>query len=248
MANQKESGHPINVANFDELIEFVLGYGEDFKPTKKSIQTNALRLVSTNANNALAAVNLVLPTYTNAVTAREVVFEPLSKLVTRLMNALIATDATTQVVDSAKSLGRKLRGVRANPKKTEEQKKALLAKGVEVVEKSSSQLGYNNLVSNFDQLINLLASISVFEPNEEDLKISSLTVLYNDLKSKNAAVIAAKAPLSNARLLRNRILYKEKTGLYDVAADVKAYVKSLYGATSPQYKQISQLKFTKIKQ
>jgi len=152
-----------------------------------------------------------------------------------------------RLIDSAKSLGRKLHGVRANPKKTEEQKKALLAKGVEIVEISSSQVGYNNLVSNFDQLINLLDSISVFEPNEEDLKISSLTVLYNDLKDKNAAVIAAKAPLSNARLVRNRILYKEKTGLYDVASDVKAYVKSLYGATSPQYKQISQLKFTKIK-
>ncbi len=247
MANKNETGHPINVANFDELLAFVLGYGTDFRPTKKTIQTDALQLVSNNANNAIAAVNLALPPYTNAVAAREAVFEPLSKLVTRLMNALIATDATKQVVDSAKSLGRKLQGVRANPKKTEAQKKALLDKGVEVVEISSSQVGYNNLVSNFDQLINLLASISVFEPNEEDLKISSLTVLYNDLKDKNAAVIAAKAPLSNARLVRNRILYKEKTGLYDVAADVKAYVKSLYGATSPQYKQISQLKFTKIK-
>jgi len=54
MANKNETGHPINVANFDELLAFVLGYGVDFRPTKKSIQTDSLRLVSTNANNAIA--------------------------------------------------------------------------------------------------------------------------------------------------------------------------------------------------
>ena len=75
----------------------------------------------------------------------------------------------------------------------------------------------------------------------------ALTTYYNDLKAKNAAVIAASAPLSNARITRNDIMYKDTTGLCDIAIDVKSYIKSLYGASSPQYKQISSLKFTKVR-
>ncbi len=247
MAPKNETGIPVNVANFDELIAFVNGYGDDFKPTKGSIKTNALLLVASHAKDALAAVNLALPPHTNAVAARESAFEPLGKLVTRLMNALIATDATKPVVDSAKTLGRKIHGIRATPKKTEEQKKALLAEGIEVNEISSSQTGFDDQLEFFDKLIKLLASIDLYDPNEADLKVATLQVLYNDLHSKNSVVNRVEVPLSNARIARNKVLFQDNTGLCDVASDVKAYVKSLYGATSPQYKQISKLKFKKLK-
>ena len=225
MATQNETGIPVNVANFDELIAFVNGYGDDYKPTKESIKTNALLLVASNAKNSLSAVNLALPPYTNAVAARETAFEPLGKLVTRIINALIATDATKPVVDSAKALGRKLHGIRATPKKTEEQKKALLAQGIEVDENSSSQMGIDDKLENCDKLIKLLASITLYDPNEADLKISALTEMYNDLQSKNLLVKQAAVPLSNARIARNKILFQDNIGLCDVASDVKAYVK-----------------------
>jgi hypothetical protein len=45
----------------------------------------------------------------------------------------------------------------------------------------------------------------------------------------------------------NRILYSEGTGLYTVAQNVKKYVKSLYGATSPEYTTLSAIKFTIIR-
>jgi hypothetical protein len=65
------------------------------------------------------------------------------------------------------------------------------------------------------------------------------------LKIKNSAVISSLVPISNARISRNDILYKVNTGVVDVAADVKAYVKSIYGAISPQYKQISGIHFVR---
>jgi len=37
---------------------------------------------------------------------------------------------------------------------------------------------------------------------------------------------------------------KPTTGLVDVASDVKNYIKSVFGATSVQYRAISGLKFT----
>jgi hypothetical protein len=44
---------------------------------------------------------------------------------------------------------------------------------------------------------------------------------------------------------RDEALYATDTGLLDVTQDVKQYVKSFFGASSPQYKQVSGLKFTR---
>lgn len=57
-------------------------------------------------------------------------------------------------------------------------------------------------------------------------------------------VINTESPMNNLRNTRNEILYKENNGLVDVANAAKMYVKSVFGATSPQYKQVSTLKFT----
>ena len=95
-----------------------------------------------------------------------------------------------------------------------------------------------------NKLIKLLASVPQYAPNEADLKITALTSLHTDLKAKHLAVINAETPLNNARIARNDVMYKNNTGLVDVATDVKTYIKSVFGATSPQYKTISNLKFT----
>ena len=71
--------------------------------------------------------------------------------------------------------------------------------------------------------------------------------MLKDLKAKNKATNDAAIPLSNSRISRNDILYKESTGLVEIALDVKAYVKFVFGAGSPQYKQISGLEFKRYK-
>lgn len=43
-------------------------------------------------------------------------------------------------------------------------------------------------------------------------------------------------------LNRNAILYKDITGLIDVAREYKNYVKSVYGATSESYKLVNAIK------
>ncbi len=244
MASTTETGHAKNVSNFDELVSFVTGYGATYNPSKAGIKLTALQTLSTNAKNAINAVNAALPAYSNAVSARESAFEPLSKLATRILNALKATDTTTQVDESATTLIRKIQGKRATPKLTEEEKATAKVAGTEVKEVSSSQMSYDSRLDSFDKLIKLLASVSLYTPNEADLKVTALTTLYTDLKTKNTAVVSATTPLSNARISRNDILYKANTGMLDIALDSKAYIKSAFGATSPQYKQVSKLKFT----
>jgi hypothetical protein len=108
-------------------------------------------------------------------------------------------------------------------------------------------MSYDSRLDNLDKLIQLLASVALYAPNEEELKVSSLTALHNDLNAKNAAVIAATTVLSNARIARNDVLYKADTGLVDIALDTKTYIKSVFGATSPQFKQVSKLEFRALK-
>lgn len=247
MASTSETGHAKNVANFDELISFVSGYGEAYNPSKASISLSELQILSTGAKNGIDAVNAALPVYSNAVAAREAAFVPLSKLVTRVLNALKATDTTDQVDESARSYARKIQGKRATAKKTEEEQNALSPAGKDIVEISASQMSYNSRLHNFDKLIKLLSSVTLYTPNEAELKITALTALYNDLMAKNSAVVTTATPLSNARIERNGILYKVNSGLVDISLDVKTYIKSLYGATSPQYKQVSKLSFNAVK-
>jgi len=92
----------------------------------------------------------------------------------------------------------------------------------------------------------LLTSVPLYNPNEEDLKVESLTTLYTELKAKNTDVLTATIQLSNARISRNEILYKPLTGLVDIAFDTKLYIKSVFGATSPYFKQISKIEFKTI--
>jgi len=243
MANQSETGHAKNVANFGTLITVVNGFGEIYNPSKQTITTASLASLYENSKSVMSELNGISGAYGIAVANREVAFDPLSKLATRILNALRSSDVTKQVIEAAESLVRKIQGKRATPKKTEEQKATLLAEGTVTKEVSSSQMSFDNRLDSFDKLIQLLGNIPQYAPNEEDLKVSTLANYYTSLSLVNAGAGQAESALSNARLARNELLYKPGSGLVDISLSVKTYVKSLFGATSSQYKQVSGLAF-----
>ncbi len=243
MTNTSETGHAKNVTNLESLITSIFALETSYNPSRDSIKLPALQALLTASKESLNAVNIAQATYSNAVAARKVAFEPFGKLITRVMNSLKASGTSTQVVQSARTIVRKLQGRRASAKITEEEKKALEAEGKEVNQISASQMSFDNRIENFDRLIMLLSSIPLYNPNEEELKVETLKALHNQLKEKNSEVILPIVQLSNSRMTRNKILYKENTGIVDIAVDSKTYIKSVFGATSPQYKQVSRLYF-----
>ena len=247
MTNTSETGHAKNVTNLESLITSIIALETSYNPSRDSIKLTSLQTLLTASTESLNAVNIAQAAYSNAVAARKVAFQPFSKLITRVYNSLKATETTTQVVQSARTIVRKLQGRRASAKITEEEKKALEAEGKEVNQISASQMSFDNRIENFDRLIMLLSSIPLYNPNEAELKVETLKALHNQLKEKNTEVILPIVQLSNSRIARNKILYSENTGLVDVALDSKTYIKSIFGATSPQYKQISKLRFIRPK-
>lgn len=242
MASTSETGHAKNVANFEDLISFCTGYGATYNPSKVAIKLPGLTTLLTNANAALQAVKVAKTTFDNATNAREIAFKPLKPLATKIVNALAATDSTQQTVDDAKTTNNKIQGRRAKAIKEPEP----AAAGVVVAPvktASTSQQSYDKLIDHFAQLIQTLTAEPKYIPNENELKVATLNTMLTDLKTKNTAVINANTALSNARIARDKVLYAPDTGLVDTALDVKQYVKSLFGASSPQYKQVSGLEF-----
>ena len=249
MASTSETGHAKNVANLEDLIVFCSGYGLAYNPVKDSLKLGELNSLRTAANGSLQAVKASKSAYDNATNVREVTFQPLKKLCTKIVNALAVTHAIKQNVDDAKSINMRIQGRRASALKTPVTVKEEGATEVaEVVKTASvSQQSFNKMIDHFEQLLHTLAIEANYAPNEDELKLTTLNILLGQLKSKNSDVINASTNLSNARIARDKILYSEGTGLCDIALDVKNYVKSVFGASSPQFKQVSEVKFTKTK-
>lgn len=243
MASTSETGHAKNVANLDTLISAITSYGAVYNPSRAALKLPALQTLSTSAKASLTSVNTQNANASNAIAARDLAFAPLSKLVTKISNAIKATETSTQVDDNVSTIIRKLQGRRATPLLSEEQKTQKTAEGKTVNQISVSQLSFDSKIENLDKLIKILASIPLYAPNENELKVATLTTLYTDLKTKNTAVITAQAALNTARISRNEILYKPITGLLELAIAAKTYIKSIYGASSPQYTQIGKLSF-----
>jgi hypothetical protein len=231
------------MANFNEMRSFVSTYGADYKPAKASIGLAELQTLSDDARNVLDYLNEQNSAWRNAAIERDLAFKPLNQLITRVMNALRASDTPVQADESVRTLARKIQGSRASAKLTDEEKQILATEGKETREISSSQTSFDNRMENFHRLIKLLSGFPLYAPNEPDLTVEGLSNLYEDLKIKNAAAVTAHVSVSNARIARNSIFYRVDTGLVDTALAVKAYVKSRFGASSPQYKQISKLGF-----
>jgi len=237
-----ETGHAKNVANFEDLISFITGYGATYNPTKTPIKLVSLNQLFTTAKANIIDVTSKTVAFNNATNARVLLFDPLRPLATRLVNAFIATDATTEMVKDAKNINRKLQGKRAKEVQEPTDPNAPAPNTI-----SASQQSYDQLIEHFTKLIELLKTEPTYAPNETDLKIVTLTAQLAALKTTNTNVSNAYTAVSNSRIARDKTLYKEKTGLYDVSGDVKNYVKSIFGATAPEYKQVSKIKFTKPK-
>ena len=67
------------------------------------------------------------------------------------------------------------------------------------------------------------------------------------MKTKNTSHINAYTNYTNAIKERNKILYDPMTGLVQTSKEVKQYVKSIFGATSTEYRKLSSIEFRVVK-
>ena len=242
MPSTSEVGHAKNVANFQDLIEFVTGYGATYNPSKNSLKLPQLIALKASADATLADVITKNTNYNNKVNERITAFSGLKSLSTRLVNALQTTDATTETIGNAKTFNRKMQGKKASSSQTPTDPNTPAPTTI-----STSQQSYDQLIQHLAGLTSVLEAETSYTPNETDLQVATLQTKIADLTAKNTAVATAYASISNSRIERNETLYSSSTGLVETANEVKKYIKSVFGASSPQFAQVKGIQFKVIK-
>ena len=238
MPTYSETGHAKNVTNFEQLISFCTGYGATYNPSKATLSLPSLTVKHQTAQTDLQNLIDATVNFNNFVNTRLIAFEPMRKLSTRLVSALSVTNASTQMLKDAKTINRKIQGKRAKEIKAPTNPNTPVPITISV-----SQQSYVQQIEHFANLIVLLKSEASYAPNESELRITELETYLTQIRVHNTNVSRSYAAVSNARIKRDAILYKVKTGLVDIALEVKAYIKSLYGASSDQYLQVNSLPF-----
>lgn len=239
-----ETGHSKNIANLQDLISFCTAYGDRYNPVKEELKISSLKRLYENALSKLNETQAKKTLFDNATNQRADAFRDLNPLATKVINALAVSEKNPLMLSNAKSYNKKLQGRTKSKTEAEKSEKETEAP-IRTV--STSQQSYDSKINHFSNLIQVLEQSAAYNPNEEELKIRTLQEKLADIINKNTALINANTEYSNARLIRDQILYNNLTGLCQITKEVKQYVKSVYGATSPQYKQISGIVFTKIK-
>lgn len=248
MPSTSETGHAKNVANFEDLISFCTGYGASYNPSKAALTIPELQTLQTQANASLQQAKTAKTSFDNTTNARQVAFKDLKPLATKVVNALSVSGATDLAIADAKTINRKIQGAKANgetKKPTTPADPNAPAPTDKTI--STSQQSYDSLIDHFTKLIEAVLQEPKYKPNEVELQTAALQNKLASLKTSNTDLANAFTNWSNARINRNTVLYNPLTGLVQTALEVKKYVKSVFGASSPQFKQVSKLEFTNVK-
>jgi hypothetical protein len=165
--------------------------------------------------------------------------------VTRVINQLDVLNQTDGIFDQAKSLNRLIQGSRKTTKIIEIDEEDFNEEENETKEtKSTSRQSYTETAENLKKLLQLIETVETYNPNIEDLKLVNLKTYQDDLVKATKEVNKTEAELYTEFINRNKLLYNEENGLYEIAQNVKKYVKSVYGAKSPEYSNVSKIRFT----
>jgi hypothetical protein len=240
MASQSETGHAKNLAAFQQIITCCKAYLNTYNPGNANLTTDKLTQQYNNALTILDDCKEKQLLNASAIDIRIKTFSTLRLYATRIMNAMLAAGADKLTLDTAKTINRKIQGQRASQPATPTDPNQPQPNTA-----STSQQSYDNLVEHFKALVKLVTLLPEYQPNETDLKLTGLNAHIETLKTVNFDVLQTDTDWSTTRLNRDNTFYDAPNSLGNTMNAVKAYVKSVFGANSKEFKQISGIRFVK---
>lgn len=236
-----EAGDQKLIGNFRILIDQVSAEA-NYHPANPKLAKAALETLYTAGLTAANNVPLTQAPNKLAITNRQDGFAEVRSRFVRANNSLQASGATKGEIADAKTSLRKLTGARKtakvkdDPATPEDESKA---------SKSASQMSYDNQLGNAAAFLAILSNIPAYNPNEPDLKIAALQAMLTDLQAKNNNVSSTAVALSQARGVRDQLLYLSEDSIVAIGLLVKTYVRAAFGADHQLYKQIKGLQFAR---
>ena len=150
MKTFSETGHYKNVANFNALKVFAEGLGAEYNPQKDILKLPNLTTLLQAATQLHNDVKEQANTVALAVDERQLVFDDIKKLSTRIINTMGSTDVSQKTIIDAKAINAKIQGARVKKKtETEEGKEDTKTTSV-------SRQSYDSFYENFKALNNLV--------------------------------------------------------------------------------------------
>ena len=235
-----ETGHVININNAKVLIDTCGSLGSAFNPSNADISILGLTSKWTLTDASHQAFTLGFNEAKNPINARQILYKPANKLVTRVMGYLKSTKASPEFVKNAKSLSDRFRGFGTNVMRLKDGSPD--PQYISISHQSYVQKG-----DAFKQLVDLLNTEVNYDPNEDDLKIDALKTLSDDMKAANDGIGSILSGVNILRVARDKNLYEHENGLVDRSLACKEYVKGVFGATSAEFKLVNRIRFKNLK-
>lgn len=245
MPSTSEKGHAKNVANLSKLITVCKGFGTDYNPSKAMLKIANLETKFTDSEADLKNVKDTNQAESTARKNRREAFKDKNKLATRVLAAIKTSEVTDETIKNAISINKKIQGERITDKpKTKAKTEGENATEANTI--STAQLSFTNIVDHYQNYKTLITSLGAnYAPNEADLKLTALAATIATWDTLNKQVDTAETAANKALIKRDKNFYADKTGIPNIAAEVKEYIKSVFGAGSPEHKLVTKITFSK---
>lgn len=256
-----ETGHAINIGRFKSIAERTDSLGALYNPPVTYLQQDQLWAAVGEGEARLTQVNDSVAQFLEKTNERRNLFHGMPLIATKIISYLGICGASGDTIKDALAINKKIRGKRAKPKKDPTTGKpgdptaGDTAEGdvdggdIKLDRKSISvsQRSYINLAEHFSKLVSIAKAVPGFVPNEPEFSLAGLEVYLENLKTMNFDLDKAASNLFDARYARNVLLYKARVGMYDMAINIKRYVRNITGHDDPRYLAISSIILTRPK-
>lgn len=246
-----ETGHVKNAANLLKYNQFLATLGTAYNPSNTAITLSALTTAQTSATAKINAVATALTNWNNAQNDRKSEFDTLASFSTQLLGALKAVGAAKQTTDDFAFLVGKMRGDDGTKLTKADAGKIATSNNNSNPEettasKSTSQQSFDQKIEHFNKMILLLQSEASYAPNEVQFQVTTLNAKLVTLNTINDNANNAKSLLTSSRIDRNLFFYDTNNGILELVKKSKDYIKSIFGASSQQYKTALTFKLVRV--
>ena len=236
-----ETGHYKNVASLNALKVFAESLGGAFAPQKEILQLQNLQNLVNEVNALHNAVREQINTTALSVDQRQLVFQNVKPLSTRVINTMSSTNVNEATIKDAKFFNAKIQGSRIKKKTAETDPEK------ERNTNSVSRQSYDSIYENFSNLNDLLIQDGNYNPTETDINNAALTTKQDEMLAANQNIAMKLTELANKRIMRNNRFYVDGNCLINVGRGIKQYIRGKYGVQSPEFAVIKNLLFRDLK-
>ncbi len=233
--------HVKNVESYSRLVDICTGLGGKYNPGHQSLQVESLLNMLNGAKQALEEAKLAKTKFDREVNSRRQAYDKLPTLATSILRTLSDYGASVETMDDARYFVRQIRGHQSKDRSPLPNP----AGGEAKAKRSLVQQSYAGRADHFSKLVLAVQAEPLYTASETVLKKAHLVRKVEELENLNAKVSVAKVAWSNARVVRDQVLYGKQNSLLALQRAVKNHVYAVFGYNSQEYALLKSIKFNK---